>query len=147
MKRDIAEKWVAALRSGEYRQGVGLLQAPNTKEFCCLGVLCELAIKDGVPVRREAADDSVKYVCDPIEDPFDSLSKHLCYSATRLVREVVVWAGMNSSHGGNLPEDSYPDPRYDESDEMYLLDLVMLNDQGYSFKDIANVIEEHYEAL
>lgn len=35
--RDIAERWVAALRSGEYRQGEGRLY--RLGYYCCLGVL------------------------------------------------------------------------------------------------------------
>ena len=41
-----AEKWVAALESGEYDQTAGRLR--NGDSFCCLGVACELAVKDGV---------------------------------------------------------------------------------------------------
>ena len=41
MKKDIAEKWVAALRSGDYKQGnPGFLA--DDKGYCCLGVLCEV---------------------------------------------------------------------------------------------------------
>lgn len=40
--------WVAALRSGEYRQGAGLLHSPDTGTYCCLGVACDLAVKHGV---------------------------------------------------------------------------------------------------
>lgn len=36
--RDIAERWVAALRSGEYRQGFAFLRSHDGK-YCCLGVL------------------------------------------------------------------------------------------------------------
>lgn len=36
--RDIAERWVSALRSGEYRQGAGCLHTEDGK-YCCLGVL------------------------------------------------------------------------------------------------------------
>lgn len=39
-------KWVADLRSGEYRQGVGQLSHENG--FCCLGVACSLAVREGV---------------------------------------------------------------------------------------------------
>lgn len=43
MKPEIKDKWVAALRSGEYKQTSAALQ---TKEgFCCLGVLCDLHSK------------------------------------------------------------------------------------------------------
>ena len=47
MKRAIAEKWVAALRNGEYKQTTGKLANADRTEHCCLGVLCELAIKEG----------------------------------------------------------------------------------------------------
>jgi len=45
MKKDIAKKWVKALRSGKYKQGKGYLKQFNSKNeprHCCLGVLCEL---------------------------------------------------------------------------------------------------------
>ena len=45
MKKDIAKKWVKALRSGKYKQGKGYLKqftSRNEPRHCCLGVLCEL---------------------------------------------------------------------------------------------------------
>ena len=36
-----ARAWVAALRSGEYKQGKGALR-PTKNSYCCLGVACEL---------------------------------------------------------------------------------------------------------
>jgi hypothetical protein len=47
---DNAKKWVAALRSGKYKQGRKFLRYKD--EYCCLGVACELAITDGLPVVR-----------------------------------------------------------------------------------------------
>ena len=41
MKHKIKKLWVAALRSGEYKQGTGTLRTVGN-EFCCLGVLCNL---------------------------------------------------------------------------------------------------------
>lgn len=41
MKKKIKDKWVAALRSGEYVQGRGQLRDSENK-FCCLGVLCNI---------------------------------------------------------------------------------------------------------
>lgn len=39
-------KWVAALRSGDYKQGHGSLKLVDPKtgenQYCCLGVLCEV---------------------------------------------------------------------------------------------------------
>lgn len=40
MKKEIAEKWIAALRSGKYKQGRACLQKGD--QFCCLGVLCDI---------------------------------------------------------------------------------------------------------
>lgn len=44
-------RYVAALRSGEWTQAVGLLSYRGT--YCCLGVACEVAIEDGMPLMRE----------------------------------------------------------------------------------------------
>lgn len=44
MDKELKAKWVAALRSGSYRQGIGVLR--NTKDaepvHCCLGVVCDI---------------------------------------------------------------------------------------------------------
>lgn len=45
-KKDFWRKWIAALRSGEYRQVSGMLHGFGG--YCCLGVASDLAIKDGV---------------------------------------------------------------------------------------------------
>lgn len=44
MNKDAQSKWVAALRSGKYEQGVSRLKTGTT--FCCLGVLCDLYLKE-----------------------------------------------------------------------------------------------------
>lgn len=52
MDRDLRDRWIAALESGEYKKGSGLLRrtgldgGPDT--FCCLGVLCEIGGADPV---------------------------------------------------------------------------------------------------
>lgn len=50
LKKRVKAQWLAALRSGDYGQGRGALRkrAANGDKFCCLGVLCELAVKAGV---------------------------------------------------------------------------------------------------
>lgn len=45
MNPEIKAKWVAALRSGEYKQGTGKLKNEKN-EFCCLGVLCDTRFKE-----------------------------------------------------------------------------------------------------
>lgn len=58
MNKEIATRWTAALRSGQYEQGRGLLSASG--KFCCLGVLCEIAVDDGI-ITKEEGDDYVDY--------------------------------------------------------------------------------------
>lgn len=44
MNTDIKKDWIAALRSGDYEQGVTCLRDRDNR-FCCLGVLCDLHAK------------------------------------------------------------------------------------------------------
>lgn len=50
MNPEIKAKWVAALRSGEYKQGTCFLkqESDHPHAFCCLGVLCDIAAKEGI---------------------------------------------------------------------------------------------------
>lgn len=47
MNSDIRRRWVAALRDPESVQGRDALGTTSGKR-CCLGVLCDLAVQDGV---------------------------------------------------------------------------------------------------
>ena len=119
MRKEIAEKWVAALRSGEYKQTSGILANHNRTEHCCLGVLCELAIKAGVEmqIEREVGTSCMR---------FDGEGSHLpdC---------VQDWA------------DTYGEVAVVARQS--LTELIHMNDKGCSFEDIADVIEEHWETL
>src|SRR5258708_27314920 len=44
MNAEVKKKWVDALKSGEYQQTTGTLKDNNS--YCCLGVLCDLYIKE-----------------------------------------------------------------------------------------------------
>ena len=50
-RKQVLKLWVKALRSGEYEQTKGALRSQVTHavgpRFCCLGVLCDLAARDG----------------------------------------------------------------------------------------------------
>lgn len=45
MNPEVKTLWIEALKSGEYRQGREYLRKGDT--YCCLGVLCDLAVKAG----------------------------------------------------------------------------------------------------
>lgn len=54
LKPEIKARWLKALRSGEYEQGVGRLHyrdEDGPDRFCCMGVLCDLAATEGVVSR------------------------------------------------------------------------------------------------
>lgn len=58
LRSKIMSEWIAALRSGEYAQGEGVLRSGNL--YCCLGVLCEVAIKNGIiPLGQKAESDGI----------------------------------------------------------------------------------------
>ena len=115
MKKAIADKWVEALRNGEYEQTTGKLANAERTEHCCLGVLCELAIKEGLSMAVRLSVEMAYFNGEDVNLP----------------AEVLDWAGMESALG------SYPDGRA----------LVVLNDEGKPFEQIANVIEQYWEEL
>lgn len=119
MKKSIAKKWVKELRSGRYEQGTHRL-VDNDDKFCCLGVLCNLAVDEGI---GEWVRGSGGWL---FKTEFD-------VDGILLPREVMEWAGMNSFAGmlNNNTLDTLTD----------------LNDFGKSFKQIANIIEKNVEKL
>ena len=44
MNQEIKAKWVAALRSGEYKQTREVLK--SSAGYCCLGVLCDISMRE-----------------------------------------------------------------------------------------------------
>lgn len=109
----IKEKWLAALRSGRYKQGKEALKINNSAkkkahQYCCLGVLCEI-YKDEKKLPR---DTDLRAAGDEV--PND---------------EVVQWAGI---------PDFNPDVVYNGEGTS----LTILNDGGKTFLTIADVIEE-----
>jgi hypothetical protein len=62
MLKGIKKKWLAALRSGKYKQGSGRLK--RGPYHCCLGVLCEVA--DDKYFRDDKSKvDSLAFSCLP----------------------------------------------------------------------------------
>ena len=63
MKPEIKAAWLAALRSGEYRQTTGTLR-DSAGAFCCLGVLCDLAAKQGIGQWDNPLGDTATFIVD-----------------------------------------------------------------------------------
>lgn len=81
--KELKERWIAALRSGEYKQCKGRLHQVirNHKDYggyCCLGVFCRV---NGMPISADGlyiVDSSYKFVQDysPIEARIKAYSTH-----------------------------------------------------------------------
>lgn len=117
------QKWIEALRSGEYPQTVGFLH--DAKGYCCLGVACEIYIKEGLPLPTGRIEyfSSTFYYGD--ENETESLPP-----------EVQNWLGLSSISG------QFYNSKTGQVDE-----LVNWNDDLKSFNEIADLIESMPEDL
>ena len=146
MRKWVADKWIEALRSGEYEQTKGQLRKcganweenPKDSTFCCLGVLCDVYAQE-----HAEADWGVDLKGCHIDR--GSLFMNEEFHLPRAVRE---WAGMNTENG-KLPRYVDVSVSYgDGSNRMVDGDnLVDLNDNGCPFVLIADVIFNHVEEL
>jgi hypothetical protein len=104
MKTELKQKWLAALRSGEYRQGMRNLKYNQEGEVyhCCLGVLAEMA--DPKSLQRDEFVDEVfmyqksswvgLYRIEGAEEIFDYLSEDM---------QKILWR-MNDVEKESFPE-------------------------------------------
>lgn len=120
MNPQVKEKWVAALRSGEYKQGTGALKLLEYEDsqprYCCLGVLCDLHQKE---TGNGYWEGGTYYATD---EPANGLN----YSGSYLPLAVRQWAGLDYENPVVYPIG---------------MTLAGLNDQGKPFEAIAEVIE------
>lgn len=138
MKPEVKEKWLAALRSGEYPQSVGALR--SDAGYCCLGVLCDLYRLENPSRWVEDHDDlgTAAFEWDPKRQAKrDGLEVTDAQNAAIDVPPMVVmrWAGLSEQNPCVGLED-------DEGEER-VADLASLNDFGLTFEQLADVIEEH----
>lgn len=72
MNPEIRKRWREALLSGKYKQGLDKLNSPGlggTREYCCLGVLCELAVQDLIVEKGMALSGTATYDEDALYLP------------------------------------------------------------------------------
>lgn len=140
MKPEVAKKWVSALRSGKYTQGKKALKYKtknNVTRHCCLGVLCELYNQD--KKKKQQKPLSVKLAPAHAAGELGGDNKPYSFAgqATVLPDSVRKWAGMADAIGEIANEDSDHDGST----------LAELNDDGMSFKKIAEIIEDNVDKL
>lgn len=142
------DKFLEALESGEYRQGQQRLHTISDDSMCCLGVAtsvlgpeCGVVLRDVQP-RRE--NISHQYMVEQNGDVYYVL----------MPPAVTKYLGIPEKflEPGNIAGDTILVPREEEDDghdfDFYIrngADMVAvssLNDQGYSFTEIARRIRE-----
>lgn len=134
MKKEIAKRWIKALRSGKYKQGQSFLKQYDTKNqprHCCLGVLCELYNESMKKNHKKTL--TTKTFDDGL---FGSGSGCVTFNGAGefLPTSVRKWAGMKSKDG-----------KLDN--HLFYNSLADMNDFGKTFKTISNTIEKNIENL
>lgn len=141
MKKEIAKRWIKALRSGKYKQGQNYLKQFNKKgevKHCCLGVLCELYNDTMKKSHKKTLNEKIWDDDIDAEYGYFRLNK----KAGELPSVVRKWAGIKNEIG--LFE-------YKETDRygsfIAQQDLATLNDNGSKFPTIAKIIEKNIDNL
>jgi hypothetical protein len=128
---EIKAEWLEALRSGEYQQGrenLAVRREDGSMTYCCLGVLCDLAVRAGVDIDVNQSDYAgrVRYEGEISILPY----------------KVMEWAGLYDPNPQILPLQN-------RHGNVMTWSLAELNDGSesnniapYTFEQIAAVIEE-----
>lgn len=122
MNPEVKAKWLAALRSGEYQQTTWQLKSDCGSAYCCLGVATDL-------FRKETGEG------EWIEEYGMAKFKIHDVSEAGVLSPVVrQWAGLPDYN----PSVRLPSEAVGES---YITSVAELNDNGYTFAQIADLIE------
>jgi hypothetical protein len=117
MNPEIKQLWIDALRSGDYAQDTSKLHNTFANTYCCLGVLCDLAVKAGVATEEE----------------YGSFGNDEDRSQGTLPNVIGEWSGVD------------PEGRFKGTTGIAHTSLIGLNDDaGYTFEQIADVIEAQF---
>lgn len=159
MNAEVKAQWLDALRSGEYQQTKGRLRRDNPIDpedaddgynagYCCLGVLCDLAVKAGVTqIHEEKPYADSDYPVTEAERNYTVYQYGLNEDrrdGSVLPPEVAQWAGLEGVDAVN----PYVEPPTEEPSEKNdwtftpRATLASENDGGKSFEEIAKIIED-----
>lgn len=121
-KHELRKRWVEALRSGQYEQARGCLKSNDG--YCCLGVAAEVA---GKAFQKSSVPGY----------EWGLASDHGWLSLSFLSYEVCEAYGLRGPVGDLIERvDLSPSRRG-------FISLGQMNDQGYTFAEIADFIEQN----
>ena len=123
MNKENVKLWVAALRSGKYKQGENYLHITNEEgedQYCCLGVACAVAVENGVDLEMSVNLNTHEYD----------------HCGATLPLTVMHWLGTVNPN---------PKTEDDSINGFGKASLTHLNDaKRYDFNKIADVIERDF---
>lgn len=136
MNAEIKTKWLKALRSGEFSQGTGRLCSVDKDDqilgMCCLGVLCHITNTDHIRSfgqRLYELDRDSNYLPKLVQHSTD-LEANPGIPFTPALRDRL--------------------SKFREKNDILCFDmesnqvkLAVLNDAGWTFAEIADLVEEH----
>lgn len=161
MPKEFAEKWITALRSGEYKQGVGLLKCieytedfpnreiPGSETYCCLGIAGKICGADDahlvhveLPKNEEDYFASIGLAAALLEDS-DSAISNLVYILTSLndsFTEVNLNLWLKNHPGLKFRDISALRRKLERKDNISTA-------TKFSFEEIANFIEDNVKFI
>ncbi len=116
MNKKVKAAWIKALRSGDYTQGRGVLRSMDD-EFCCLGVLADVK---GARWSRCESDER--------------------YELRAKIHLFVTGSTTEPSYGALTTKFREQFGLTEEQQS----ELILMNDRGVPFPDIANHIEKNF---
>lgn len=159
MRAEVRDELVRRLRSGEYIQGKEKLAIKDEEgeRFCCLGVLCEMAVEEGVIQRTEHDEEHWDFDAEDegiyVQSVVVNYGNVASYDAN-LPPEVAIWAGLISDEEwseltGIKFDDGPGMGRFAPSVEGQptMGTLAGMNDDGKPFHEIADFIEKNVEVV
>lgn len=142
MNPEVKTRWVDRLRSGEYKQGRDVLHRASRNTYCCLGVLCDIALEEGVIDWWDDAGSTYYGDFEAFQQDQDAKSEvdmlvagADLYSDTDLPQAVLNWAGLEET-----PTIEFSSGK--GRGVVQRASLAQVNDDFQkSFKEIADLIE------
>lgn len=142
MKPEWKERWINALRSGEYSQGQNYLNIWETLRnkhfYCCLGVLIDLSGPDS----WEVDEDILIGLGHQLHDNFDVDLNEDIEAIKQLIHEYDLSTEISTTSGSVelLQNDELEFFGLDNISHDF---LIRMNDNGKTFNEIADWIEEN----
>jgi len=146
VREEVKTLWLDALRSGKYRQTRNTLRRGDS--FCCLGVLCDVAVKSGLDLNISSTPQNGLDLDDDVFYSYD-------HESGTLPLRVQEWAGLDAANptlrsiyydddtADFQPTELAPDPQHED----VILghpSLAELNDiYELSFEQIAEIVEKY----